>query len=187
MSSITSTQAGQGLAQFLQSLTASQTGSASSSNASSSSSTVSSALNSLAQAIGGGHHHHSHGTANGFSKLAQAVTNVLQSAQSTGSTSDPNQTIISALEKIFKNSGSVGSTYDTDSSDNTGDGDASSTTNDISSAQQSFLQTLQSFGVSPQQFQQDLTTALKDAQGGQINLSTAFQSFPTGSLIDAVG
>jgi hypothetical protein len=46
---------------------------------------------------------------------------------------------------------------------------------------------LQSFGVTPEQFQNDFMSAIKDAQAGQVNPSTALQSFGAGSLLDVLG
>jgi hypothetical protein len=118
------------------------------------------------------------------------VTNALQSAQATGSTSDPNKTIQSALEKIFKN-GIAGNTAGSSSSSANSDAtstDAAATAQDVDDAKQSFLDTLKSFGVTADQFQQDLKTAVQQASasGGQVNASTAFASFAPGSLVDAV-
>ena len=184
MSSISSSTAASGISQFLQNLVSSG---ASSSNASSGSTTSTS-----------GHHHHHGG---GFQKLADAVTNALQSvASSNGSggttASDANQTITQALTKIFQN-GSLGSTDDSDSTDaadstdstaNNAQQGAAGTTSTAAGLPASFAQTLQSFGVTAQQFQTDVTTALKNAQqSGTADLSTAFKSFPTGSFVDALG
>jgi hypothetical protein len=197
MSAISSTQAGQGLAQFLQGLSSSSPASATSA----SSSTTASALTGASTTAGKTKGHH-HGSSAAFEKLLQTVTTALQSAQSSGSTADPNQTIENALEKIFKN-GTAGSTAGsstagsgTAGSGTAGSGTAAATapattaagdTSTADAAKQSFLSTLQSFGVTPQQFQQDLATALQQANGGTANPATAFASFPPGSLIDTVG
>jgi hypothetical protein len=192
MSAISSTQAGQGLAQFLQGLSSSSPASATSA----SSSTTASALTGASTTAGKTKGHH-HGSSAAFEKLLQTVTTALQSAQSSGSTADPNQTIENALEKIFKN-GTAGSTAgsSTAGSGTAGSGTAAATapattaagdTSTADAAKQSFLSTLQSFGVTPQQFQQDLATALQQANGGTANPATAFASFPPGSLIDTVG
>ncbi len=171
-----------GLSQFIQSLNPSGAASASS--------------NSSAGSLSGtsGHHHHHGG---GFAKLADAVTNALQSAAngSGGSIStDANQTITQALTKIFQN-GSLGSVSGTDSDgDNDGSGAATGTASGANSTDTtnglpaSFVQTLKSFGVTAQQFQNDLTTALKTAQeSGTTDLSSVFKNFPTGSIVDAFG
>jgi hypothetical protein len=51
-----------------------------------------------------------------------------------------------------------------------------------------FVQTLKSFGVTPQQFQSDLASALQAAQkSGSLDLSAIFKNFPTGSAVDTVG
>ena len=172
MSAISST-SGSGLLQYLQGLT----GTASQSSGSNSSSSASSALGAITSKTGK-HHHNS-----GFDKLLSAITSALQSSGSSSSNStDPNQTITEALSKIFKN-GSVQATPD---SDDTASQDSTESTDPASPA--NFLQTLKSFGVTAQQFQKDVTAALQSAQqSGSADLSAAFKSFPTGSIVDAVG
>jgi hypothetical protein len=189
MSAAIVAQAGAGLFQFLQGLTSSQ--SAGSASNASSGATANASAGSLA--VGG--HHHKHGSG-AFDKLANAITSALQSANSSGGTAaDANQTITQALTKIFSNGslGSTGSTASsaagssdtTDSTDSTDDTDASSSTGGLPAE---FAKTLQSFGVTPQQFQTDLATALKSAQqSGSFDISNLFKSFPTGSVVDAVG
>ena len=72
---------------------------------------------------------------------------------------------------------------DTDSTD-----DTDSTTSNTAGLPSAFVKTLQSFGVTPQQFQSDLGAALKAAQqNGGFNISSLFKSFPTGSVVDALG
>jgi hypothetical protein len=194
MSSISSTQSGLGLAQFLQSIAGNTT--AASSN--SSSGTVGSSSTAPAQSG----HHRQHGAA--FDKLANAITNALQSVSSTGtgtstSSTDPNQTITQALEKIFKN-GSLGTFSDPDddtsttatttpvSNNATPTPSTSSTSTPSSSLPASFVQTLQSFGVTAQQFQTDFTNALKNAQeSGSVDVSSVFKNFPVGSVVDSLG
>ena len=195
MSAINST-AGAGLSQFLQNLTSGGTASASNSS-SGSTSTLSSLLGQV------GHHHKHHGGA--FEKLTNAITNALQSASGNASTSstasDANKTIIDALTKIFKN-GSLGAASDNDdeaqstvgSSTATG---AAATAPGTAAAQATqppaglpaeFLQTLKAFGVTAQQFQSDLATAVKSAHDtGAVDVSAAFKSFPIGSVVDSVG
>ena len=183
MSSISSTQAGQGLLQYLQSLPGASAANSTASTAPVTSPSASSSAISTAVASGKTRGHHHHGDTSGFAKLLQTVTTALQSAQASGSTTDPNQTIESTLEKIFKN-GIAGSTAGTSTKAAATPAETNATTD---SAKQLFVDTLKSFGVTPEQFQQDLTTAFQQASGGQFNPSTAFASFPTGSLIDAVG
>jgi hypothetical protein len=185
MSSISSTSAS-GLSQLFQNLAASAT---SASNGSTG--TTSNASSGTAAT---GHHHHGGG---GFSKLADAIESALQSASnaSSGSTStDANQTITQALEKIFENGGLGGTgTSDDDASsstpvsNNTSTG-ASSTTSTDNGLPADFVQTLKNFGVTPQQFQTDLTAALKSAQeNGSVDVSSVLKNFPIGSVVDSVG
>jgi hypothetical protein len=171
-----------GLSQFIQSLNPSGA-------ASGTSNSSSGAL------TGTSSHHHHHG--GGFGKLADAVTNALQSAGNASSGSiatDPNQTITEALTKIFQNGslGSIGSTAsDGDGATAASATDPDATTGAAPSASglpADFVQTLKSFGVTAQQFQTDFTSALKTAQqSGKVDLSNVFKNFPTGSLVDALG
>lgn len=181
----------QGLYQFLQSL--SSTSSASSPTAASSSSSSTDATQTLGQALQGaaGHHRH-HGGGGGFMKQIQdAVGSALQSAQSSGSTTDPNQIVEDAIAKVLQNnpSSTPASAQAGGANDPDGDGDGSSAASGgaSSASGQTFDQLLQSFGVSAQQFRQDFLSAVKDAQGGQMNPLTALQSFPIGSTLDAIG
>jgi hypothetical protein len=182
MSAAIVAQAGAGLLQFLQGAIS---GASAAANASSGAQTTSNA-SSGAVATGG---HHKHGGA--FGKLVDAITNALQSASSssTGSTtsSDPNQTIIQALTQIFQNGslGSTGQTSGTTETDSTDDAEASGNTSGLPDA---FVQTLKAFGVTPEQFEGDLTTALKAAQSsGSFDPSILFKSFPPGSAVDTLG
>ncbi len=171
-----------GISQFVQNLVSNNASPASSSNTSSGTTTATH-----------GHHHHGGG---GFQKLADAVANALQSAASNssgGTTTDPNQTITAALTKIFQN-GSLGGTDDTDSSTDSTDSTTNNATPGAAGTTSTpglppaLVQTLQSFGVTAEQFQNDVTTALKNAQqSGTADLSTAFKSFPAGSFVDALG
>jgi hypothetical protein len=190
MSAAIVAQAGAGLFNFLQGLTSTQASSAS--NASAGTASAANA-NASSGTLSTGGHHHKHGSS-AFDKLANALTSALQSATSSGSTAtDANQTITDALTKIFKNGslGSIGSadTSVTDSAtdaDSTDDTDASTSTTGGLPAE--FAKTLASFGVTPQQFQTDLSSALKSAQqSGGFDISKLFKSFPTGSVVDATG
>lgn len=183
MSSISSASGASGLFQFLQSL--------SPANATTSATAAGSASNSSGGAAVSGHHH-KHG-GGGFEKLANAVTSALQSVGSGAAASDVNQTITEALTKIFKN-GSLSPTGENDptatdptqqGSDADGTPDTSGTNGGLPAA---FVQTLKSFGVTPQQFQTDLAAAMKTAeQSGTLDPSAAFKSFPAGSVVDTVG
>jgi hypothetical protein len=176
--------AGANLFQYLQQLSSSN---------SATSATSSSALSDLtatssAPAVAGGHHHGGHG--GGMKKLQDAVTSALQSAQQGGSSSDPNQVIEDAITKFLKGSMGIaaGSTAAGSSATAGADAtDATDQTNAGDTTQSTFAQMLKSFGVDAQQFHNDFTAAIKDAQGGQINPATAFQNVPTGSLIDEMG
>lgn len=176
----------QSLYQFIQSLsgtTSSQsTGATSSATPSNSATqTIAQAAQSIGQALQGGHHHH-HGGA--LKQIQDAVTNALQSAQSSGSTSDPNKIVEDAISQVLGNNNAAVSPTGTDAE---GDGSGGSMPTSAAAKTQVFFQTLQSFGVSPQQFQQDLLSAVKDAQNGTVNSSTAFQNFPLGSALDTIG
>lgn len=182
----------QGLYQFFQSLSgtgASQTSATGASTGTSSTTApgttaqaITQAAQSIGQALPSGHHHH-HGGA--LKQIQDAVTSALQSAQSTGSASSPNKIVEDAIAKVLGNNNTgVSSTRQDADGDNDGSTGASTS---ATANMQSFFQTLQSFGVSPQQFQQDLLSAVKDAQNGTVNTSTAFQNFPVGSTLDTVG
>lgn len=141
--------------------------------------------------VQGAHHHHHHGGQGGeFSKIASAVTDALQSAQASGNTSDPNKVIEDAIAKVFQNNGTAPSSatggQKAGGSDPDGDGDIHSAgkAGDGNPAQQAFFQTLQSFGVDPQQFHADFLAAVKDAQGGQVDASTVLKNLPPGSQVD---
>jgi hypothetical protein len=185
MSSLSSV--GQSLAQYLQSLS---TNSQSQSIATAAADSAT-AASSGQQVEGAAHHHHGHGHGGDFQKLEQAVTTALQMASASGSTADPNQTIADAIAQVFGNNNSAatpGSTTTTTPAATTGDGDTDAAgQTEGGEAQQSFFQTLQAFGVTPQQFQQDLLSAIQNAQGGNVDPSTAFQSFPPGTAVDAAG
>lgn len=184
MSAAIVAQAGVGLLQFLQGAVS---GASAAANASSGAQTSSNASGGTF-ATGG---HHKHGGA--FGKLVDAITNALQSASNSSSgttTSDPNQTIIQALTQIFQNGSlsSIGEAEPTSLTAETpsaADPEASSNTSGLPNA---FVQTLQSFGVTPEQFEGDLAAALKAAQSsGNFDPSMLFKSFPPGSAVDTLG
>jgi hypothetical protein len=166
MSAISSTQAG--LSQFLQGLSANTDAATTAVGASNTSGGSTASVE--------GHHHHHHGGSGGFDKIADAVTSALQSASngSSGSTTDPNQTITNALTQLFQNGGSGSSTVADGSSSTTGTDSAGG------GSPSSFESTLKSFGVTPQEFQSDLSAALEAAkQNGS--------SVPAGSFVDTLG
>jgi hypothetical protein len=133
--------------------------------------------------------HFHHRARSGLKAIQNAVTQALQQAQSAGTTADPNKIVEDAIAKIFKNG--ITSPDQTSANDAlTGQAvdDPSAANSDFPDASTStFLETLQSFGVSPNQFQSDFTAAVKDAQNGSTNLATAMQSFPNGSALDVWG
>jgi hypothetical protein len=183
---------GQGLYQFFQSVSNSaSTPAASAAGANSTAST--------GQQVSGHHHHHHHGGGDGgamFQQLQSAVSGALQSAQG-NSSADPNQIIQDAIEKVMKNAGAGGANAasgalaQASGSDPDGNGDSDApgkANNDGGAKNQAFVQMLQSYGVSPQQFHQDFLAAIKDAQqNSNTDPRTALQSFPPGSAVDTQG
>jgi hypothetical protein len=120
-----------------------------------------------------------------FKKVEQAVTDALQSAQSSSSTSttDPNKAIEDALVKLFQNSNSSSATAS--AADPTASSKATAQTAAANSSdQQQFFQMLKDNGIDPKQFRQDLVAAMQQAQSGTVNPSTAFASFPPGTAVD---
>ncbi len=124
-----------------------------------------------------------------FQQIEQAVTTALQSAQSGGSSSDPNKVVEDAIAKVLQQNGASGGTQGTvgqppaAGADPDGDGDtdaAGQVDGNDGSARQAFFQLLQSAGISPSQFRADLLAAIKDAQNGQSDPSTAYQNLPPG-------
>jgi len=184
----------QGIFQFIQSL--SGTSQTPSTSATTSTSTATDPTQSATQAVSGGHHHHhGHSGSGVFKQIQDAVTNALQTAQSSGgSSSDPNQIVESAIAQVLKSNsaattatGSTNAATTAQTSSTDSNADAATEATGGTSSLASFFQALQTAGVNPQQFQQDFLNAVKDAQGGQVNASTAFQSIPIGSTIDTLG
>ncbi|HEY4234198.1 MAG TPA: hypothetical protein VGM76_12275 [Lacipirellulaceae bacterium] len=159
---------GQSAAQYLQQLTGQQ-----------------SASTDVAQgqgAKGAHHHHHHHGGGGGggqqqVGSLLDTITNALQS---TDASSDPNQVIEDTVAKLLQsgNSATVGGATNGVSAS------AVQAAGTQAANQPPFLQLLQSHGVSLQQFQADLLSAVKDAQNGKVNPATALQSLPPGSNLN---
>jgi hypothetical protein len=143
----------------------------------------------------GGHHRHHGGHGGGkFQQIQDAVTSALQAAQSSGSTSNPDKVIEDAITKVFKQTSSISSTSSTSPSpqppaDSDGDTDAAGATkSDNTASQQAFFKSLQSLGVSPQQFKNDFMAAIQDAQQtGNVDVSAALKSLPKGTTLDAIG
>jgi hypothetical protein len=130
-------------------------------------------------------------------KVQDAVTSALQSAQSDPS-ADPNQTIQDAIAKVFQQNGARGPGGAQGATggggprppgpDGDGDGangSAQGSSETGSSKMQAFFQTLQDqYGISADQFRQDFQSAVQQARNGQSDSSTAFRSFPPGTLVD---
>ena len=192
MSAVSSSVNVQGLSQFFQSL--SGTGQTQQTSPTTSAASTSAANPASTGQVQGGHHHH-HGGGHGelFKNLQSAVTSALQSAQGNGS-SDPNKIVEDAIAKVLQQQNGAGAANDasgtaqqTAGADPDGDGDTDAPGKadaDGNSAKSAFFQTLQQYGINPQQFQADFQAAVKDAQGGTVNPSTAFQSFPPGFTVD---
>jgi len=114
---------------------------------------------------------------NFFQSLQQSVAGALTSVQ--GNTSaDPNQVIEQAITNALKQAGGSSSS----------DSDSDSDSNTSTSAGQSLSDTLQSYGISPQQFQTDFLSAVQQSQQGQtVDPSTVFSGFPTGLSVNTAG
>jgi hypothetical protein len=202
MSSISSIGGGIDLSQYYQGVAGTNSASPASTTAATTaiSSTDPTSSTDAGQQVHGHHHRGGHGKGGGansqlFSQLQTAVTSALQSA--TPGT-DPNQTIEEAISQVFQNNNSAAQTGSETQQASTTDPNAAQANTPLSttpsgngtsgnSALQAFFQTLQSAGVNPQQFHQDFFTAVQNAQNGSVNPSTALQSLPIGSLVDATG
>jgi hypothetical protein len=182
MSSISASGIGQGLMQFLQQI-ATEGPSATTEAASSSAASAVTTLTSGTPATGtqATAHHHHHGGGSKIKQIQDAVTTALQAAQASGNTEDPNTIIKSAIEQVLDAANNATPTT------STGTSTTETTSGTASTPQSQFEQTLQSYGVNPQQFQSDFLAAVKDAQGGQVNTANVFGSFPTGSQVDTTG
>ena len=134
-----------------------------------------------------GRAHHRHGGGKMAKQVQDAVTSALESSRQSGDTTNPNQVIEDAIAKLLTGSGATAaasgsataSTADADNDDDQASGAAASNAS-------SFEQTLQSFGVSPQQFRSDFLAAVKDAQGGQTNSGSALSGFAKGVMVDEI-
>ncbi|MFI5377976.1 MAG: hypothetical protein ACHRHE_01605 [Tepidisphaerales bacterium] len=182
MSSVSMSGVGQSLFQYLRSLSAN--GSSQTTQAGKADSDGDADGSGGAKSVSGGHHHH-HGNSAAFQAIQQAVTDALNSASTTpGSTttSDPNKLIEDALAKVLAGQGTASTTPAASTPPSATPGSAQ--INSDATSRQAFFQLLQDHGIDPQQFRQDFLAAIKDAQGGQVNSSTAFQSFPAGTSVD---
>lgn len=114
-----------------------------------------------------------------IAKIEAAVTTALQSSQSNAS-ADPNQVIQNAIAQVL--SGNASPTQAAASTAQTQAAGQSPTDDD--SVQATFLQTLQQFGIDPEQFRQDLFSALQNFKGGTAGANAASQLFPSGALLN---
>jgi len=147
--------------------------------------------------VGGHHRRHGGGGGKPVQQIQDAVTSALQAAKATGGTSNPDKVIEDAIAKVFKQTSAISSASSTSSStgqaagsdpDSDGDTDAAGATDTDTASQQAFFQTLQSLGVSPQQFRSDFLGAIQDAQQtGNIDVAAALKSLPKGTTLDTFG
>jgi hypothetical protein len=164
------------------------------------SSTTSSIESTLSQAIqGSGHHHHHHhgggsSEANGsdsagqssgiFGQIESAVVSALQSssaAQSTTGPTDLDQVVQSAITSVL--TGKAPSTSNPTDAGATDQADSDGQTTGAS-----FIQTLEKYGISAEQFRKDFLTAIQGLNGAQSGsaATTASQAIPPGSLLDEI-
>jgi hypothetical protein len=108
-----------------------------------------------------------------MAKIESAVTTALQSSPSNAS-ANPDQVIQNAITQVL--SANAGSTQSTAST--------SQSPTDNESVQANFIQTLKEFGIDPQQFRQDLFSALQNFKGGATGANAASQLFPSGSILN---
>jgi hypothetical protein len=101
-------------------------------------------------------------------QIEQAVTSALQSSKPTD---DPHQVVQNAIASVLKKNGGTAVTQGAGAA-----GDAS----DADGSQRTFQQTLQAYGITPQQFGAQLASALHPTSAGQSNLS----SYPPGLVLD---
>lgn len=129
-----------------------------------------------AAASGQAHHHH-HGAHGLRSQIETAVTDALKSSD--GKT-DPNKVVQDAIASVFakiQQGSTAGSTTLSTAA-------TSQTAGASSTDRQAFAQLLQSYGIDPQQFRQDMQSAMQSSNGGSVDFSKLFRSFPAGSGVD---
>lgn len=162
MSSISLTGASQSLSQYLQGLTANTSSYSGGAGSTTATPIASQFLSFTSEAM----HHHNQG-AGLFHQIQQAVTSALQS----GGSSNANAAIQTAIAQVLKsNAGTIANPNFS----------APAPTNQSA---QSFLQTLQANGVTPQQFQNDLLAAMQE-EG--VNPQSVASQIPPGLLVDAI-
>jgi trimeric autotransporter adhesin len=185
-----------GLYQYFPSSQSSQTGAAQNGSSATSANSIDGILTQGSARSHGKHQHKgssetnslgssASGSTSKIQQLQNAVVSALQSSQSNAG-ADPNQTVTNAIASIFKNSLNSSSTSSAGiDGDSDSDSDSSTTTTTSASTQQGdFSQTLQDYGINSQQFQQDFQNAVQQSQGGQVDPSAAFRSFPPGLIVD---
>jgi hypothetical protein len=168
---------GQNTYQFLQASAGQQ--SASDATATDATSTAQLQMQIQAQGQSGAHHRHHGGgnRASGGDAVSDLLNTIQQALQSADSSDDPNKVIEDTITKLLSGDGATNSKGGSDSS-----GTATATAH--TDAKQSFADVLKSHGVDFQQFRTDLLAAVKNAQNGQVDPSTALQSFAPGSTVD---
>lgn len=124
--------------------------------------------------------HHGHKGAQMMLQIQQAVTTALQSSQASGNTADPDQTIENAIAQVLQATmSSASSTADSDESD-------PQTPSPLD--QNSFFQTLQSFGINEAQFHKDFLSAVQDvANKTGTSAGTILKNTPPGLIINMLG
>jgi hypothetical protein len=105
-------------------------------------------------------------------QIEQAVTRALQSS---GPAADPNKVVQDAITSVLKQGGSKARGAGALDADGDDDG-----------TQQTFVQTLTAFGITPEQFRKDLAAAIQNAHTSAAGVPNV-SSFPPGLLLDAAG
>jgi hypothetical protein len=126
-------------------------------------------------------------TSQTFTQIRQAVTTALQKAQLSHSSQNPNQIVQSTIASLLKNLGFGSSTTAASNlaaAEINGQGPEA---NGSPSSAEGFQKILASSGISPQQFQSDLMSAIQNVQGGATNPFSSFSSIPVGSMLDVTG
>jgi hypothetical protein len=153
----------------------------------------------------GHHHHHHHGgessqaggadsSQNGgiFGQIQSAVLSALQtSAQNSpagGTPSDVDQTVQTAIENVLTGKGISEPAGSNASGETNAAGQPDS---DGTGGGTSFIQTLEQYGVSPEQFRKDFMSAIQNlygsgqsATGGSTASNLTAMAIPPGSLLD---
>lgn len=127
---------------------------------------------------GSPHRHHGGGNrAKGGDAVSDLLNTIEQALQSADSSDDPNKVIEDTITKLLSGDGAT-------ESENGSDSSRSAAANTPADAKQSFADVLKAHGVDFQQFRTDLLAAVKNAQNGQVDPSTALQSFAPGTSVD---